>query len=60
LFYIAQRVGTPVYELEERMPASELFDWILFLQAEHAGPQPQEVNEGNADAFAAAMGARAE
>lgn len=49
-----------MYELEERMPASELHDWILFLTQEHAGPQPAEVNQSNLDAFAAAMGAAPE
>ena len=54
---MAEKVGTPVYELERNMPARELAEWIHVLREQAGQADAPSIDEMNPAAFAAAMGA---
>ena len=41
MFVLAERLGMTVYELERRMPASDLFEWLEFYKQPEQSSAPE-------------------
>lgn len=56
IYALALRLGVPVYELRERMPAREWYGWMRFFSEQNQEPEPPSLEDVGTDGFLAGMG----